>query len=161
MVDPTGLSVALPSVASYTTITGYIRLWSSFASSTTILLFPQLHTLGGFIDINNSTNLVQISFPVLSQCVSIGIAQSSGLTSVSFPLLTSITHFLYIQSNKVLTSMSLPSIQSIGTYISICDCTSLVDTVPNIIQVCGLRVCHWVHVHCSCSLARAMNGFLG
>ncbi|MFK7775298.1 MAG: hypothetical protein AB8F94_24375, partial [Saprospiraceae bacterium] len=115
----------------------------------------ELVTVGGNLLINNTTNLVSINFPNLTDIdAALRITTNASLNSISFPNLLEVgtvvsgtyaAHSLYLNSNALLLNIddAFPVLQTIGNNLYIGDNAALssINTFNNLTEI-GLDI--WI-----------------
>jgi hypothetical protein len=105
-------------------------------TSPTIIVFPNLKSVSGYIYFDGNVNLVSVNLPLLSSTASdnvnpgyIYFSNNQQLNTINAPALTTIGGYLYISGNTSLTHLNVCNIKS-AQYFHIANNTPTVDATP-------------------------------
>jgi|GEM_PF-1236001 hypothetical protein len=105
-------------------------------TSPTIIVFPNLKSVSGYIYFDGNVNLVSVNLPLLSHTASdnvnpgyIYFSNNQQLNTINAPALTAIGGYLYVTGNTSLAHLNVCNIKS-AQYFYITNNTPAVDATP-------------------------------
>ena len=109
----------------------------------TAVLLPQLHSVGGYLQIDSCIALTKLSLDALQQVNGSIVLAFNAITMASFPVLHSVSGDVELLRGSLLSIASFPLLQSVGGNLDLSDNPGIVSFwLPNLQIVDGMVQLH-------------------